>query len=167
MTDAQMIRELEAVALATGTDNQRERWAANALPDDELLALVRAELFRPFDGVRRWTMILPGQTRHAPECPNWPNGAIRKAVEADYWFEGGTAPAPALSHDEWESIKQLRERAERASDHAWVRASGGAFTVAPRWHQATCRRCGEITKRNSAAITVTWAGRVLVREYSL
>src|SRR6185295_12666870 len=49
-----MIVWLELEALKLGTDNQRERYSAGLLPEDELTALARTELFTGFAGLRRW-----------------------------------------------------------------------------------------------------------------
>lgn len=45
---------LELEALKEGTENQRERYAAGFLPEDELTHLARAILFKGFGEFRRW-----------------------------------------------------------------------------------------------------------------
>lgn len=158
-----VIATLERTALQLGTDNQRERWQAGVLPEEELLSLVRNELYRPFDGVPRWVKIAGAQTIHSRYCRE---GRLQtKDWETDMTYSAG--PATTMPHDDWEAVKQLRERAYHASNHLWIRQSGSAFLVSAREHEAKCKRCGETTLRCSASISVLWAGREIAREYAL
>lgn len=150
--------ELEAAAAHLGTDNQRERFAAGLLPEDELLALARGELYRPFDGLPRWgkyTLVRVADIRHTPKC---------EGHDKDVVFE--SCQAGELSHDEWVAYRALQAARDIAALHPWL-SSPGAITLEPMGHFATCTACDAEVCRMSAKVIVKWAGRELVREYVL
>jgi hypothetical protein len=147
-------QELEALSLAT--DNQRERYAAGLLPEDELLAIARAELFKPFDGFKRWRTgsgVKSEDVRHDRDCQD------RTVI-----FE--TTQAGELSHDEWSMYRTIGEARNKSALHSWFTESA-AVTIEPLTHWATCTSCKGEAARSSVKVSVQWAGRVLVREYSL
>lgn len=178
-TDCQ--RELERPALELGRPDQRERWEARVLPEDEILFLARNELFKPFDGLPRWNSrsgrnnatIRWGDVRHKSDC------AYRKAKYEDWEpyverlknqnairFEA--TPADELDANRWAALKHVMVLARRASLHPWLATSAGQeFAVAPRAHWATCTMCAEEVFKVSALVSVQWAGRLLSREYVL
>lgn len=158
------IAELEREALAKrGTDNQRARYAAGFLPEDELLAIARAELFAPFNAFKPWhnRFLKPHAVKHR-----------ERTCRGTIAFE--TADADELTHDQWEVLAQIKAAAEIAADHHWIVRScvhGGAdvhkVRVDPLAHWATCEVCGAEEVRASVKVTIQWAGRLLTREYAL
>lgn len=153
-------QELEAIAL--GTDNQRERYAAGLLPEDELLAIARHELFKPFDGFKRWrtdsnrgtaTSLRPDDVKHSRDCQQRSVG-----------FE--TTQAGELGHDEWVSYRQISAARDQAALHSWHQTLT-AVRIEPMTHWATCATCKGEAAKSTARISIEWAGRVLVREYAL
>lgn len=152
----------EIAAVATGTPNQQERYAAGFLPEDELLALARAELFKPFDGFKRWakdTRLQAKDVRHDKTCEE--HGAPTSAEPIV--FE--TCQAIELSHDEWKIYRSIGEARDTADRHDWL--APGSVTIEPLAHFATCSVCQAEAVRMSTKVTVAWAGRRLVREYVL
>lgn len=165
------LAELERDALAArGTDNQRARHKAGVLPEDELLAVARAELFAPFNAFTQWhnRNLKPSAVRHKERhC----HGRID--------FE--TAEPDELTHEQWEALAQIKAAAEIAADHHWVTrslneaaersgilaANMRSVIVEPLAHWATCEKCGAEEVRASVKITILWAGRSLAREYAL
>jgi hypothetical protein len=155
--------ELEALA-SLGSANQRERYLANVLPESELLALVRTELFKPFDGFTRLhkltasDLIPLGCACHGK--PGW-------KVEYE------TAEAAELGHEQWETLAAIRRAAEPLVDHHWIVRSSWEVESGPRVlvetlaHWATCNLCQTELDRPSAKVSIRWAGRVLTREYQL
>jgi len=177
------IGELEIYAILTGRPDQLERWEVGLLPQDELLALARTELFKPFDGLPRWNSrsgahnatIRWGDVRHKDDCSfhkakseDWEPYVERLKAQGAIRFEA--TPADELGADQWRALKEMTALANRASQHAWltVTAAGGeVFAVAPRAHTATCTMCAEEIYKASALVSVKWAGRLLSREYVL
>lgn len=158
---------LESCALEHGTPNQRERWLANVLPDDELLALARAELFKPLDGVKRWRKIEVSHVRHRGEkCHAMLLGDMTPAIKFET-VDPTKQPASGISHEEWRAFKVIRDGVVIMQMHEWLRRSGGSVEVQCQTHRATCTACRQVTERTSAIVRVTWAGRTLVREYAL
>ncbi len=154
--------ELELAAVALGTDNQRERFAAGLLPEDELLALARAELFKPFNHLPRWgkdTKVMPGEIRHRRNCEERNDRTSPEPIV----FE--TAQAAELSHQEWVAYREVQKARDLAAHHPWL--DSAAVLIEPLMHFATCTVCQGEASRASAKITIHWAGRDLVREYVL
>lgn len=165
----QKTAELEREALAKrGTDNQRARYAEMLLPEDELLAVARAELFAPFERFQVFRPMKPKECRHTDR-------------RCHGWIEFETRPAGELTDDEFETLSEIRRAAEIASDHHWIARSrviaGAKFqidpdhiqavVVEPTTHWGTCRTCKHETLRSTARVFIIWAGRSLCREYRL
>lgn len=163
-TASDLITSMEAEAVKLGDDNQRERFAAGVLPEDELLFLARNELFRPFADMRRWSssgrsgVNLTASAVHHERLCNAKDGS-RVTFE--------TTDASELGHDEWRTLKSLQELAHVVEVHPWMRRSGGKVTIQRHTHWATCDRCKAEAFRSSAKVSIEWAGRVLTREYAL
>lgn len=151
-----LVTWLETEALKGGTANQRERWAAGVLPDDELCALAREVLFAPFANGRlvRWMKIRPRDLEHrAPGC------------QGEIIFT--TGPCVDLRHGEWERYKQIEAVCQTANQHEWTVRSGEAFGLEKRFHVAECSGCGGKLALPTVIVRVSWAGRVLSREFAL
>lgn len=151
--------DLELDALQEASENQQERYAAGMLPEDELLTIVRAELFKTLadTGVPRWNL-----SRERP------------AMAAKLRHEGCTS-APMLHYEtttadelyagEWDTLRRVRTAATTISGHPWLRRGG--VVVEPLTHWVTCPVCGAEVCRSFAKVTISWATRTLVREYAL
>lgn len=154
---------LELRALEHGTPNQHERWLAKMLPEDELTALARTELFHGFDKYKRWKNIgdaaAERDVRHTPVCDN-------DDMPPTYVFE--TKPTHDMTHDQWEQMKLIQATAEAITKlHPWCIDGGCTVRMTPRAHVAKCARCARSVSYPTALVTVEWAGRTLTREYSL
>lgn len=155
-------QELEALKL--GTLNQRERWLAKLLPEDELLALARTALFAPLGEFKRWSNkrdLRAGDLTHTASCPE----LVYPAHERSVRFE--TVPAVELGADEWDVLKAIQHAAQRIGAHPWLEHTKAAAAVESREHRATCEKCGAQAFRAVALVSVPWAGRTLTREYVL
>ena len=137
------------------TDNQRERFAAGLLPEDELLSLARFELFKPFMTFRRWVKLEHGDVRHDGDrmCPP-------QSVEY-------TTHEPAvLTHDEWATFKKITSEVSRANSE-YLAEHGVAAIASLVEHVGRCINCGAEAFGRSVNIRIEWAGRPLSREYTL
>lgn len=163
---ASHVLEAELEAVATGTPEQVRRYHAGLLPEDELLALARAELFAPFSLLRRWSNgrdLRPGNVRHVKGCGAAAAGGpfLDRAVT----FE--TSAATEITAADHVQLEAIRDLAHGASRHPWCQADKVAFQVEPRAHWGTCSSCGRETVKHTAIVSIVWAGRTLSREYSL
>lgn len=160
-------RQLEVLAVKLGTANQQERYAAGLLPEDELLAIARTELFKPFEllaqqGVKRWnkdTRVRLNEIRHERSCEER-NDTSPEAI----LFE--SCQAGELTHGEWETYRIFQKHRDIAAAHPWLATVNGVV-LEPIAHFATCSVCQAEASRMSVKVTVHWAGRALVREYVL
>lgn len=158
------IRWQEMEALAEGTDNQRERYRDGLLPEDELLTIARAILFKGFGGldIKRWATghdraKMLADLKHKPED--------HTLYPDDLEFE--VAETAELDAKEYDRLKQLRGAAEAAQVHPWLVRFETKVRVETSTHWVTCKVCGAELCRTSVKVTIPWAGRQLVREYAL
>jgi hypothetical protein len=157
-----VITWLELRALEHGTDNQMERWLAKMLPEDELTALARNEIFAGFVPFTRWKNITEldadNDIRHEPDC-----GVAFNVPGIDF----RTVHATKLDHDQWETWKRLADVMKTIqTTHSWCVNADTVLSAEPRIHIATCK-CKRQALYHTALVTVAWAGRVLTREYKL
>jgi len=136
-----------------GTDSQRERYAARLLPEDELLALARAQLFAPFASFRRWEKLQLQDVRHERTCSG---GVVAFA----------TSPPDSLTHDEWSTFKRTLTAidAANAGHLRWHGVTAEATLVE---HVGRCSVCAAEVFGRAVNIRIEWAGRPLSREYTL
>lgn len=165
LNEQNMVTHLEQEALKHGTDNQRERWLHKVLPEDELLQLARAELFRWLDDVPRWASgdgrkDMRNAMRHDKACDWRTHHVVPKVI-----FE--VLSACEMNAKEWALHKHLRELGDATRLHPWLTCSGGAVKIETCVHWAECTECYAEELRHVAKVSITWAGRVLVREYLL
>jgi len=154
--------ELEAVKL--GSQNQRERWTNHLLPEDELAALARTELFGEFENLKRWRNISEAE---ADEHILHDQVCVQSDDAPDIAFET-TTHVKALTHGQWESYKLVQEAIDRTlATHPWCHQGGCKLVLATKAHTATCRRCKRCITHFTALVNATWAGRILSREYLL
>lgn len=149
-------RDLELAVLEGASDNQRERYDAGLLPEDELLTLARAELFKAFDGIPRWSWNKHVRDlRHASDC------ATKDTSPAYEQCDVGEVTAT-----EWENLKLVTRAASETNHHPWLDRTGNCVVEAAA-HWLTCPTCKAEMYKVSAKVTIHWAGRALVREYNL
>jgi len=149
-------REAELVNVA-GSANQRQRFDAHLLPEEELLALARVTLFTAFETFDRWSqravrIEMMNAFRHAGHrgCSKEHLGyEIHELAEANA--------------TEWDRLKAITRAASETNQHPWVASC--RVVCSSLW--VTCSRCQAESMRSSAKVTITWAGRDLVREYAL
>lgn len=156
-------RELERKVLELGTDNQRERYRAGVLPDDELLKIARDELFRPFEGIPRWNTreardAMVGKIKHGRTC-------ARRDIRFEIHDIG------ELTANEWDVLKKIEVGFKVVLRHPWLVefiANGTAVpTLRSRAHWLTCATCEGEVVRAQANVSIPWIGVLLVREYAL
>ena len=141
---------------AYGTENQAERWMAGLLPEDELLSLVRWELFAAFAGFPRWVKLEGTDLRHSRSCPSGGYGSVSFS----------TCKPSTLTHNEWAIFKKITAAVSAANNGSLTRY-GVQATVELVEHVGKCNSCdGELAGR-AASIRIIWAGRPLSREYTL
>lgn len=155
-----LVTWLETEALKQGTDNQRERWHAMLLPEDEILKLARAELYKGFE-FKRWhsgeirdelAKILRGK-RHDQGCVERPEFEVADVGE--------------LTAEQWDVFKKISALADAINMHPWMFRQKASATITSFTHWASCLRCGLETSASGVKISIPWAGRVLVREFRL
>ncbi len=156
--------ELEAVKL--GTENQRERHMAGFLPDEELTALARTELFKGFDSFRRWAgrdraQLMFTLKHKTAKALLKPCKVSKDSIELD------TTDAVGLNADEWNTLKRIQSTVEAMKDHPWICRAGCDVSVVSSTHLATCTICNSTLAASSVKITIHWAGHDLTREYAL
>lgn len=166
LTEQNMTTHLEQEALKQGTENQRERWLHKVLPEEEILQLARKELFRWLDDVPRWASgdgrkDMRSAMRHDRDCVReTASGGVRNVL-----FE--VLGSCEMNAKEWALLKHLRELADATRLHPWLTCSSGSVKVDMCTHWAECSECYAEEIRHVAKVSITWAGRVLVREYLL
>lgn len=136
-----------------GTENQKERWERELLPEAELLSLARYELFLPFASFRRWAKLEAGGLRHDRSCSG---GEVRFV----------TQDPGSLTHDEWSNFKQIMSAVD-AANAGPLSKHGVVATVSLVEHVGRCSVCPAETYGRAANIRIEWAGRPLSREYTL
>ena len=143
----------EIQAIDDGTVSQRERWRANALPESELLALVRPTLYLPFAAFPRWRKLT---LSHRAGCTARPlDGAW--TVLAKQTFTVG----------QWKTLSLLKRHVQDVHRHPWMIGAGDAVRLHPRDHTGTCEACKATAHGSSVQVNIEWAGRTLTREYTL
>ncbi len=167
--------ELEALAVnSRGDPNQKERFAAGLLPEDEVLTLVRRELFRAFEvlPLKRWhlsknrsEMLL--HFKHDRSCMQARSGRS---------FTYETTELGEATAEQWDVLQQVRRAATKTTEHPWLTKQQLPPSPVRTWptlhleqlaHWVTCQQCDAEESRAFVKITIYWAGRELVREYAL
>ena len=150
----------ESEALRRGDVSQRQRWLSGCLPELELLALARDELFRPF------TFLPRRRQKHFSSIPH-PGSACHWGQDNETFIDWQTTDVSDISAQAWQQLTAVHTAALEMGRHAWLQASPSAVSVNVREHKGTCRRCTRSTADQSALVTVAWGGRTLSREYAL
>lgn len=151
----------EAEALALGSANQRMRWNNGVLPENELLLMVREEMFRPFALVPRRSRKGPTAIRHDGDMAGC---AVDGAIPVRWTLDDD----PALSDPEWATLQRILTGCEEARRHRWLQHSPPTCVrLAIRGHHGECLTCHGKTAEIGALVEIEWAGRSLTREYVL
>ncbi len=146
------------------TEGQQSRYARGELPEDEILTIARAVLFKGFGAFNRWATgrahdQMIKALRHVVTC----TAAHDSDIELDTVF----AESDALTEVEAENLRTLQACANGAKVHPWLVHTGGTVRVTWATHYVTCGSCGAEEGRSSGKVTITWGERELVREYAL
>lgn len=153
-------------AAALGTDEQRERWRAGMLPDDDLFGIARDELFRPFAAFQRRKRMIPSDIAHPRTEMGWacaPSGD-HQAVRIDW----SSAILHGVDASEWPTVRAIESARDLACAHRWLLlAPAPKVTVSLRTHVGTCQHCHKSAHQNSALVEIPFGGRKLSREYTL
>lgn len=184
LSEAGKNRLSELAAIERATDSQRERYHAGVLPEDELLTIVRAELFKGFtDLAPRWNkakdidLMIRRLTHGMHTCNSCNNHGFHGESGKDWCTTCGTEDTSKVEHEttdvaeldaqEWDVLRKLQGAADAVKAHPWIRDHGGAVAVESFTRWVTCTGCAEEACRSTTKITITWAGRALTREYVL
>lgn len=138
------------------TPNQRERWEAGVLPEPELLALIRDELFAPLEACD----LLRRKPMQARELHAW--SECTRAVD---W---STTDNPELTGEQWRTWRRVQGAVNEIRSHAWLEFSPRPCVNAQiLQHKGECTRCQRVRLQQSAIVRIEWAGRNLSREHLL
>jgi hypothetical protein len=149
--------ETDLVA-ACGSQNQQDRHRDGLLPEDELLTMARVLFFEPLNLTKRWNS---GHDKRDMERRFVHQGAALGCTAEHLGYE--VAEMTEAGADEYMRLKMIEGIAGRIKAHPWV--TDCQVTTAAHW--LTCSKCDAESVRLSAKVTITWAGRALVREYAL
>lgn len=138
------------------SENQRERFSAGLLPEDELLCLARWELFRPFTSFARWQKLEAWDVEHERDCTGAGPSSVRFV----------TQKPGDLTHDEWSQFKKITTAVSQANN-GLLAAFGVTATASLVEHVGRCNSCTAEAFGRSVNIRIEWAGRPLSREYTL
>lgn len=151
----------ETEALALGNSSQRLRWNNGCLPDEELLLMVREELFRPF-------ALVPRRSRKGPTAIRHDGDMAACLVDGSVPVRWSIDDNPALSDDEWSTLQRIMVGSEEVRRHRWMTHSPPTnVRLAVRGHRGLCLTCQGKASENAALVEIEWAGRLLTREYVL
>ena len=156
-----LVTYLESEAVKRGTDNQRERWAAHLLPEEELTALARKEIYFNFEGLKRWRNLSERQAdlaiKHAETCLLQAPVTFTRLDTIDF-----------LTAAEWKVYKKVQTLVDETMRiHTWCTDAGCTISFSLGGHLAACTVCNKAIRFPTAMVTALWAGRTLTREYAL
>jgi hypothetical protein len=154
---------LELQALEHGTPDQRARYVQGALPEEEILQIARAILFKPFGAFERWTTgrerdRMIKALRHGYGCPHTDDSYEWEMLA----FEVADAPTVERAN-----LAAIQAMADGAEIHPWLNQTGGKLRVEAHTYWVTCKGCEAESARSNAKVIITWGERELVREYAL
>ena len=156
----------EHEVLKHASTNQRQRYAAGLLPDEELADLARHELFLPF------AMFTRRQKLKATAVPHPRLQSSGKIVCGDdppvTWESHELGPDGALTQDQWQTVLRLEAALKEVRVHPWLAPSSlASVRVCLRVHTGRCSACNHHITQSTAMVEIDWAGRTLSREYVL
>ncbi len=159
----------EHEALKHATSNQRQRYAAGLLPDEELAEIARAQLFMPFAMFTRRVKLKHTAIPH----PRYQSSGRVSCGDGDPPVSWSTEPIgreSALTQDQWQTVLRLESAMREVRAHQWLQPSSDASSavrVGLREHRGVCHVCKNTIVQASALVEIDWAGRTLSREYVL
>lgn len=156
-------QEMQAIEIATVS--QRDRWRAGALPADELNAIARDELFKPFDGFVKRRKFTVADIPHPRVGASWKCADNGNAHNIPITWV--TVMKPTLTASQWSEVTRLRIASEDVRRHPWLAHDDGALQIQVRSHVGTCQRCHKSAEQAAALVLIAWAGRLLSREYEI
>lgn len=157
------IREyLEGEAMRLASATQRQRMTSESTRAEEVIAIARAELFRPFADFivrpKRWA----NSVVHSKHCQG-----------PDVSWDSTKMPADAatgLTPSERATLAKIMEGAARVAQHEWlVKTTEGSVVLdlKVQTHVGQCNACKAAHVDQGVLVTIPWAGRTLSREYLL
>lgn len=155
-------RQLEALAAELGNEEQRTLFSAGRLPEEDLLTLARAELFRPLAAMPRWA----GRDWSKVEQAIAHSGRCWELTSPEALYLHDTAPIKALTLHQWDQQAVIHRAAAEIRRHRWIQ-NDESVVVVDTTNTATCHQCSGSACRHVIRVSVAWAGRSLVREYVL
>ena len=138
---------LDAFTKANGTKNQIERLAADVLPEEEKLDLLRTHLFKPFNDFDRYKKI---KNSEVIDCLDEDENPYPNSDKIEYEKE----EMDELSSDQWDVLKEFKQ-------------------IAPKNAQLVCREhtgyYDEVAQihRYSITVIITWHNRKFSRRFAL
>lgn len=156
------IREyLEGEAMRLASATQRQRMTSESTRAEEVIAIARAELFRPFADFivrpKRWA----NSVIHAKNCrgPNVCWSSVK--VPSD--------DAIGLTSNERATLAKIVEAARATAQHEWLvkTTDGSVVDLKVQTHVGQCGTCEAAHIDHGVLVTIPWAGRTLSREYLL
>ncbi len=161
----------------------REALAANRLPDEEVLALVRSDLYEPFETpgdyglplrrLVRWSKATRPNVSHVAGCDT---GAAVRAAKRKGMAIGGTAfgvawhvtPARGLSGEQWLTLRGMNASLVLVQQRALTLGLTVSTKLCePTRHRGECAECHAKDVGVSIALEITWGTHRMVREYVL
>jgi len=163
-------QELEALR-THGAADDRHRWMQQCMPESDLIAIAKRELFRPLATFSRLRQTGFADIDHPKNSRNlWECLLTSKSGTANL-IELTTLQGPELDMNERGALMRIQECAEHMRAHPWLCVSnrfvGNPVSLLVREHRCTCRVCGRSISRKAVLVTAAWAGRHLVNEYIL
>lgn len=131
-----------------GTESQRERHAADVLPEDELLRVARGVLFAPLAEFPRYRKIEFRDIEHGDDC-------MADADMTTFHDDDAVSLDEGLTEGQWKALKAIEK------------AAPAGAVVSPRNRWLKCKGCDETATSIAARVTIQWAGRDLVHYYDL
>jgi hypothetical protein len=146
-------QQIDDYVAAHGTDNQKKRAALNLLPDDEVLNMMRDEVFAPLAGFDRYEKITKHGIMSAGYCD----------CDDDY------ADADRFTFNVEDATQATAEDFEQMEK---IMALMPAATVTLRYHEGYCDKCHDddeecIMTRHSIRVSVPFGAFTFSREYAV
>jgi len=160
----------EGEAIKRGTADEKARFSRGELAEKELCAIASAALFLPLDDLRPMQPTHSGLIGH----PRDTESRVWQCIVEDHWGFGlplpivwSVLPNPVLSTSEWHTLTRVNRAVNEIDRHPWLVDSTEGARVVTRLHRGVCQRCLRESAQATVQVSVTWAGRVLHREYVL
>lgn len=154
------------MAVGDGTPSQRQRYACGVLPEEELLTIVRRELWVPFVAFEQRRRMSAWSIPH----PKSSDGSVRCAAASVREGIGDTPSTTwrtrnldgTMTDGEWRAVNVMRDAANEIGRHPWMCGTSPRLTL----HETigTCDLCSGRVSSRFARVELDWAGRTLSKE---